>query len=265
VMDAFMSRERCVNLLALMNKSPSSFRYGMNVFLGILKCISEAAPPIDVLEDIHSQPYPHPDSPLVDLPTPIQVLVENLTNFCNVLLQKNTKNGDTQITMSDSFGFVRLRIIQVTTALLGLHFTAVNSSILESDILPIAIDLVFNFPQNNFAHQAIDALYARMWEVIEGDNRSKCLQKTNLASRLISAEDENAQREENGLARQPYMAFLHQMAMSLEKAADSESLKGKLESTEGWTDYIRKVHLVSEPLTEAQRRGYVPRGMFRMF
>jgi len=197
---------------------------------------------------------------------PYKFLLKILTTFV-IFYKKNPKNGDThtQITTSDSFGFVRLRIIQVITALLGLHFTAVNTTILESDILPIAIDLVFDFPQNNFAHQAIDALFARMWEVIESDNRSKCLQKTNLASRLISAEDENAQREENGQARQPYMAFLHQMAMSLEKAADSETLKGKLESTEGWTDYIRKVHLVSEPFTENQRRGYVPRGMFRMF
>jgi len=148
---------------------------------------------------------------------------------------------------------------------LGLHFTEVNSAILDSEILPIALDLVFDFPHNNFAHQAVEALFAKMWEVVEGENRTKCLHKTNLALRLISAEEENSRAEESGKLRQPYMAFLHQMAMSLEKAADLESVKNLLQSTQGWEEYIRRVHVVSEPFSETQRRGYVPRGMFRMF
>jgi hypothetical protein len=362
LIDAFLTRDNCIRLIELIKESPSSIRYGLNIFIALLKYIGDM-PTVDYLNGGNKKP----SASLADLPELVQVIVDAIPYFIVLLKVTNssvpsndpptsppsvplseptshpsseptshptshppseptgeptshptshppsepsgeptshptshppseptgeptshppsepsgeptshptshppsepTKDPSTPTpnqvaenhTNNHSFGYIRLRIIHVITTLLGLNFSVVNNAVFDSEILSITIDLMLAFPQNNFAHQAIEALWAKAFEVAEGESCIKILTKTSIIKRLIQAETENTSAQQAGLLRKPYMPYLHQLAFTLQSINHGD-VKSFIEQTEGWDDYISHVELISMPITERQRRG----GSFRM-
>jgi len=261
IIDAFLSETNCLTLIGFMKENPSSIRYGLNVFIALLKYIGDI-PIVDYLTDSGNE-KPTPSS-IADLPELIQVMIASLPYFIDHLRAPSTDTPPPTATTQNptiiySFGYIRLRLIQVITMLLNLNFSVVNNYIFDSDILTISMDLILAFPQNTFAHQAIEGLWAKTFEVAESESCVKILNKTSIIKRLIWAEEENTASEQAGKLRKPYMPYLHQLAFTVQSLAHSE-VKHQLEQTEGWNEYIRIVELTSMPITERQRRG----GSFRM-
>jgi len=279
LIDAFLTRDNCLRLIEYVKESPSSIRYGLNIFIALLKYIGDM-PTVDYLNGGNKKP----SASLADLPELVQVIVDAIPYLIDLLKVTNlsvpsndppgppsdpssdhsndpsTPNqGSENHTNSHSFGYIRLRIIHVITTLLGLNFTVVNNAVFDSDILSIAFDLMLAFPQNNFAHQAIEALWSKAFEVAEGESCIKILTKTSIIKRLIQAETENTAAQQAGLLRKPYMPYLHQLAFTLQSITLGD-VKSFIEQTEGWDDHISHVELISMPITERQRRG----GSFRM-
>jgi len=233
----------------------------LNLLIALLKYIGDM-PAVDYLGDMAIK---KPTASLSDLPELLQVIIESFSYFINILQIPSKEspqiptNEHNNFSTLDNFGYIRLRLIQVFTILLGLNFPVVNNHIFDSEILNISLDLVFTFPQNNFAHQAIEGLWSKAFEVAENENCVKILSKTSIIKRLITAENENTAAEQAGLLRRPYMPYLHQLAFALQSLTHPE-VKGILDQTEGWGDYITLVELRSVPITERQRRG----GTFRI-
>lgn len=261
LMEAFLNKQNCLSLINNIKESPSSIRYGLNIFIALLKYIGDM-PAVDYMNGGNKKP-----ANFEDLPDFVQVVLEVVPYFIDLLRVSPVPVGEStdqqqnseQSTNSNGFGYIRLRIIHVITTLLGLNFTVVNNFIFDSDILSITIDLMLAFPQNNFAHQAIEALWAKSFEVSEAESCIKILTKTSIIQRLIQAENDNTAAQQAGQLRKPYMPYLHQLAFTLQSISHSE-VKNFIEQTEGWDEYISHVELVSMPLTERQRRG----GSFRM-
>jgi len=131
------------------------------------------------------------------------------------------------------------------------------------------LDLVFEHPQCNAGHSAVEGVYAKVWEVAEGEEKTRFLEITNIIPRLINAEKENNNQitlltptnkgaddpdtttttthAATTTQRQPYMPYLHRMALAIKQAGDIDPVfKAALDQMEGWSTHIKNLEELKE-------------------
>jgi len=172
------------------------------------------------------------------LPPLIQEVVKILPKYPGLL--KNPpqvpKIKDQSGRTNEVFGFHRLVILENITALLSLGFSAVVTKLLETDILNVSWDLLFKFDANPFCHRNVEKNTSVALELVGAETQIKILKETNLVTRLIQAEADNAKDEEAKKPRRAYMPFLHQAGAMLQiVGATNETVLQFMNAIPGWT------------------------------
>eukprot|EP01125_Pyxidicula_operculata_P005369 TRINITY_DN191_c2_g1_i1.p1 TRINITY_DN191_c2_g1~~TRINITY_DN191_c2_g1_i1.p1 ORF type:complete len:575 (+),score=158.40 TRINITY_DN191_c2_g1_i1:43-1767(+) len=265
LMERLLSENTCNTLYQMMidPQNPSAFRYGMKVLIQMLKCIAVASEETFDSDDDEdkpkrSKPSQPPNAPLQSLPPPICVFVSHIDAFCKLLVSPtkvssiSLQNGVTV----EAFGFIRLGVLQMVETLLLFNYIAVHEAILNSEFFPIVVDHFFNYNHSNFCHRMVQGIVSRFLEqsvvhssTFGNEAQIKFFKKTQLAQKLIKAEEENKvdvanhrDKVEGGAPRRPYMPFVHIMGSEIQALTTNNApLKDILEALPGWVEFIEVV------------------------
>jgi len=172
--------------------NPRSFKYGMKVFNKLLKGVSNVQEenPDSEDEDEKKSVKPDPLGPLEQLPIPVQVLMEHLQGFIGYLDQPlhRLQVTDQSNNSFEAFGFDRIVILETIDILLDLNYMAVNKLLLNSNLFPVGLGLIFKFTVNNFCHRSIETIFVKFLENSGPDSQLAFLEKTKLPHKLLEAE-----------------------------------------------------------------------------
>lgn len=86
-------------------------------------------------------------------------ILTNLDFFANELKTPEKKYINSLKEEFEMFGIKRIRIIQLVKELLKQNDEKVNSALLESNIIRISFDLIFEFQWNNQFHCLIEEIF----------------------------------------------------------------------------------------------------------
>uniref|UniRef100_A0A6B2L2K7 Serine/threonine-protein phosphatase 4 regulatory subunit 3-like central domain-containing protein n=1 Tax=Arcella intermedia TaxID=1963864 RepID=A0A6B2L2K7_9EUKA len=265
-LEGMIDTERSLKLLELVFSSASSFRYGMSVFLVLLRYLASFSD----LDFTNFTSKLNSSSPLSERLGILKVIFQNLARFTSILKGNIDSN---LVSPTEGFGFVRLRVLQLFLLLLSIRAPEIIQAILDSEVPFIAFDLLVQFPNNNFAHQAVESFYSRLWEISDADLRYQLLIKTNLPKRILLASpeaqlstntntntnpnpDTNTNASTNVNANSPYVPYLHIIAVGISRIATTDPIKGLLEGLEGWQELMNKANDTVQR-NESQRRGFM--------
>jgi serine/threonine-protein phosphatase 6 regulatory subunit 3 len=243
ILNKFISEESVKLLFKTITDpaNPRSFKYGMKVFNKLLKGVStvqEDNPDSEDDEEKVKSAKPDPLGPLEQLPIPVQVLVEYLDKFIGFLDHPlaSLKVTDQSNQSYEAFGFDRIVILDTIDILLELNYMAVNKILLNSNLFPIGLGLIFRFPVNNFCHRSLETIFVKFLENSGPDSQLAFLEKTKLAHKLLEA-------DKHGDKPAPlYKPYLHRIIFSIGEISDkSPTLKTELDVIEGWNDLLNEV------------------------
>uniref|UniRef100_A0A6B2L125 Serine/threonine-protein phosphatase 4 regulatory subunit 3-like central domain-containing protein n=1 Tax=Arcella intermedia TaxID=1963864 RepID=A0A6B2L125_9EUKA len=226
--------------------NPTSFKYGLKIFNKLLRGLSVAQEDNQDSDEDEEKPKltkPDPLGPLEQLPPPIQVFAEHLEKFCNLLRTPlSTNNISDQSRCSyQAFGFDRLVILELIDALLDLNYMAVNKLILKSDVFPVGLKLMFEFPHNNFCHRALETIFVKFLENSGQEAQLTFLEKTDLPKKLVATDKLFGAGTVPTQDGKPllYRPYLHRIVYSIGEIAERAThLKDILEGVEGWNDLL---------------------------
>jgi len=199
--------------------------------------VQEDNPDSDADEEKVKNVKPDPLGPLDQLPVPVQVLMEHLEKFIGFLDHPLSalKVTDQSNQTYEAFGFDRIVILETIDILLDLNYMAVNKMLLNSNLFPVGLELIFRFPVNNFCHRSIETIFVKFLENSGPDSQLAFLEKTKLPHKLLEAEKST---EKPPL----YKPYLHRMIYSTGEISEkSPALKTELDGIEGWNDMLTEV------------------------
>jgi len=181
---------------------------------------------------------PDPLGPLEQLPVPIQLFMGQLERFIGLLDHPLSTSlvTDQSNKSYEAFGFDRIVILETMDVLLDLNYVAVNKALLNSDLFPVAMGLIFRFPFNNFCHRSIETIIVKFLENSGPDSQITFLEKTKLAHKLLETEKST---EKPPPLFKPY---LHRMIYSIGEISEkSPTLKTDLDTVDGWNEILNEV------------------------
>uniref|UniRef100_A0A6B2L1J0 Serine/threonine-protein phosphatase 4 regulatory subunit 3-like central domain-containing protein n=1 Tax=Arcella intermedia TaxID=1963864 RepID=A0A6B2L1J0_9EUKA len=240
LMNDFVSERIAKMLLRIMMvaKNWKAFKYGMKILNRVLRAVA-VAQDLEVDEDKASScpPKPDPAGPMSQLPPVVQVFVSHLPKFSEIL-----KNSNSSIKKNTNFGFERLYLLETLETLISLNYVAVQKVLLESDIFKIAFDLVYQFPQNNICHKAVEGVITKFLDQLQPEDITRSCDKMNLIKRLTDSErliTEALQKKER---HPPYIPYLHRIGFAVYLlGGKSPFIKSYLESDPKWGAFIERV------------------------
>jgi len=266
LMTRFLSEgvSRLLFKIIMDKENPRSFKYGMKVFNKILRGLSTAQEENpDSEEDEEKARYVKPDplGPLEQLPAPVQVFVEEFPKFIEFL-----NHPLSPLTITDqsnhsfeAFRFDRIVILEMIDIILDLNYMVVNKILLNSDLFPIGMELVFRFPYNNFCHRSIETIFVKFMENSGPDSQLTFLEKTKLAHKLLEAEKTVSSKTPPTTGKAPlYRPYLHRMIYSIGEISEkSPTLKSTLDEIEGWNELLNEVKEERKQLESASSAAKV--------
>jgi len=217
----------------------------MKVFNKLLKGLSVAQednPDTDEDDDKPKFTKPDPLGPIEQLPAPVQVFAEYLNRFCDLLKTplSTVKVSDQSQFSYEAFGFDRMAILDMVDILLDLNYMAINKALLHSNLFPIALELIFAFPHNNFCHRSLEIIFVKFLENSGQDAQLMFLDKTKLTKRLV--ESDKLDKHEPAKPLPLYKPYVHRMIYSIgEMTEKAQHLKPVLDEIEGWNDLLALV------------------------
>jgi len=255
----FMS-EDCVNLLfktILDPGNPFSFKYGMKVFIKILKGVStipEETADSEEDEEKGKLTKPDPLGPLEQLLMPVQLVIRQLEKFIGLLDHPlSTSQVTDQSNKSyEAFGFDRIVILETIEVLLDLNWLAVNKILLNSELFPVTLGLIFRFPFNNFCHRSIETILVKFLENSGSDPQLAFLQRTKLPQKLL--ESVKTTEKPSPLYRPYLLRMIYSIGEISEK---SPLLKTELDAIEGWNELLNEVREERKKLETASSAAKV--------
>jgi len=273
IMNEFASKKTALLLLKRITdpRNPRAFRYGMRIFVRILKGIATAQEAADSDEEDAKPKVVKPDplGPLEQLPPSVQVLVTYFPKFCDLLNAPlfPQKTTDQTLKSYESFGFDRLAILDTIEALLTLNYLEVQTALLNSTILSIVFGLVFKFPHNTFCHKAVESLIVKLLDQAGQEAQVKLVEKINLTKTLVDSDKLATQAIANQKRPPPFIPYLRRLGYKLhEIGIRSQLLKATVETVQGWQEYIqivleerKKIEVASQKTkVEEELQAYQP-------
>jgi len=144
-------------------------------------------------------------------------------------------------------GFLRLRVVQFCVPLFFTNRTCIDEALAESALLPVILDLFFQYEWNNFLHQKVESLLASLYDGSSQPLRHAVVLKCHLPSRLAAAVDASEQRFAAQGLRAGNHAFLLLLGETIVAACEEdEALAALCAKEEGWQA------LVDGPLAESR-------------
>eukprot|EP01121_Diplochlamys_sp_Union-15-3_P016314 TRINITY_DN552_c0_g3_i1.p1 TRINITY_DN552_c0_g3~~TRINITY_DN552_c0_g3_i1.p1 ORF type:complete len:534 (+),score=87.72 TRINITY_DN552_c0_g3_i1:100-1701(+) len=191
-----------------------------------------------------------PDNP----PLFIRILLKYLPRYKQILYNPPSTRSlalPSGVTIT-TFGFHRLKVLELFLTLLSLGFNTVFKELLSLDIFQISLDLFFDYQWNNYLHRIVENMYLC---VLKHDRwGAEVIKKTNLIKQICKADLKCKDITAKGNARLSYMGHLGNMALALKAAAKiNVEIKQALENEPLWKEYndtslANKEFLLENPL-----------------
>ena len=179
------------------------------------------------------------ESPLLEI---IRQNVPKLEEYLASAKPRNEIGGSYIGTNFLPLGSLRLRLVELVYLLLKLNKTPVYEMIATSNILHNILELLINYPWNNFLQLKVVSIFE---EILENcgtpANREALLKKSGIVETLIRfGKEPSYSHESDRQIRHGYMAAVIKLANQLNKhQQDKEDVKAYLNSTNGeWTKFM---------------------------
>jgi len=181
------------------------------------------------------------EKPMDNLPSVLQLLSQRIPQLNDFLRTSPENEAPTSWgTLSPPFGQSRMKALEMMGMLVTSRYLCIYHAIMDSDILPTALELFFQYRWNNFLHAIVGRVITLLLECNDSDICNKLLAKTSLHEKIAQAglEDENA-FDNDGYTRAGYMGFLVLLTGALRQAAPlNRELEELLSQSELWCSYV---------------------------
>jgi len=135
--------------------------------------------------------------------------------------------------LKHGFGFVRLAVLDLLVSLLYTGFPVVVEGMLNENVFPTILNLLFDYPWNNIAHQRIVMLYSGLFCCNNFDSIQTILTQSLLPQRIADAHKTAEER----LAG--YYGHLRELANEIVKITkQSDQIANLLGGIDSWVDFV---------------------------
>jgi len=158
-----------------------------------------------------------------------------------------------------TFGFHRLKVLELFHTILALGYTSVENELLNMDIFQISLDLFFEYQWNNFLHHIVERMFLYVLQESTDEFISAVLKKINLIQSICQADKRNKEIEvKPGGIRRSYMGHLLSIATSIKQLAkDHPDVQQALEDPL-WEEFNKTTLAEREKVASKPLGGMAP-------
>jgi len=149
------------------------------------------------------------------------------------------------------FGRVRQAMVELIDATLGTNNAFVFDSAISSGLIPLIIDLFFQYKWNNFLQESVVSILSVLLKCPNEKSVRYLIEDCHLPERIIAAESENKEFLLETKASYGYISFLTGLSLLI----DGHSF---VHDIPGWKSYITDVVTPRHNL-ESQLLGGIPK------